>query len=68
MSCITCGGAVEPMSDEMRKARLTFGMPLTPPKRCTKCVWSSLLNFMAAPDEEEAQPQPSPASRKEKKP
>lgn len=50
--CITCGGVVEEMSDEMRRAKERFGLPLTPPKRCSACVWTSLLAFVNEPDEE----------------
>lgn len=51
-ACITCGREVEPMSDEMRRAKERFGLPLTPPKRCSRCVWASLLTFAVTPDNE----------------
>ncbi len=42
MSCIDCGGPTGELSPEMRRAKTRLGMPLTPPKRCPKCLWKSL--------------------------
>ena len=51
--CVTCGGEVEPMSEAMRAAKVRCGLPLTPAKRCSSCVWWSLIAFANAPDEDE---------------
>lgn len=56
--CVTCGGEVGPMSDAMRAAKLRCGLPLTPAKRCSSCVWASLIAFANAPDEEEPEEGP----------
>lgn len=64
--CITCGGPVGPMSPELRKAKERFGLPLTPPKRCSECVWTSLLAFADAPDEDEATDHQTVGDREER--
>ena len=51
--CLTCGEAVDEMSPEMRAAKKRLGLPLTHPKRCSKCVWLSLLKLAESPDEED---------------
>lgn len=37
---------------ELIAAKKKLGMPITPPKRCPKCIWSSLLKFADSDDDE----------------
>jgi len=50
-TCITCGGEVDAMPDLMW-AKARFGLPLTPPKRCAKCLWSSLRSLKAGDEDD----------------
>lgn len=65
-ACITCGREAGPLSDELRRAKEKFGMPLTPPKRCPRCVWESLLEFAASEDEDEVATESNTDTNKEK--
>ncbi len=55
--CIKCGKDAGPLSPEMRAAKVRMGMPLTPPKVCPECLWSTLLTL-----DDEAAPEPSAAT------
>jgi hypothetical protein len=43
--CIKCGRDAGPLSPEMRRAKERMGMPLTPPKVCPSCLWSTLVKL-----------------------
>jgi hypothetical protein len=44
--CVKCGTKeAGELSPEMRKAKERLGMPLTPPKVCPECLWTSLLDL-----------------------
>lgn len=59
--CIKCGKDAGPLSPEMRRAKERMGMPLTPPKVCPECLWSTLLTL----DDDEPTDSPSnPSSDK----
>lgn len=44
-ACVKCGREAGPLSDAMRRAKERLGMPLTPPKVCPPCVWTTLLTL-----------------------
>jgi len=62
--CITCGREIGPPDPKVLAAKAKLGMPIRPAKRCPSCVWTSLLEFAASPDEAAGQ---APRNESEKK-